>query len=248
MKFTIALALLITSQTVLAAPYYRFWRGSKLPQMPEQSYLATMAKDFLPLAPKLFPHLQSYLVAVPATGLGVDEVALLAYTNEEDYVRGRATAEGRAYGDAHWDIFERQNSVSLVPETLVGKLTSNKAYDLLKTDLNWGKGHTTFFIGKKKSSISTQQFSTGLDAHVRTVRQGFVPMGLKGYVILVTEDREYALMNWESEAKASKAFSTKFGNNVSTEASQLMETLQWSPLTKFQNSIQRNKAYYVETK
>lgn len=247
MNMIFALALLIVSQSVIAAPYYRFWRGEKLAQLSETTYMKSMAKDFLPMAPKLFPHLESYLVAMPAVGTGVDEVALLAYTNEEDYVRGRATAEGTAYSNAHWEIFERATSSSLVPEALVGKVTANKSYDLLKTSLDWSKGHSTFFIGKKRGSLSTEKFLAGLDAHVREFRQGFKSLGLKGYVILVTEDREYAWMNWESEAHATKAFATKLGVKVRADAGELMETLQWSGLTKFGNSLKRNQAVFVKT-
>jgi hypothetical protein len=248
MNMIFALALLIVSQSVIAAPYYRFWRGEKLAQLNETTYMKTMAKDFLPMAPKLFPHLKSYLVAMPEVGVGVDEVALLAYTNEEDYFRGRATAEGTAYSNAHWEIFERATSSSLVPEVLEGKVAANKSYDLLKTTPDWSKGYSTFFIGKKRSILSTEKFLAGLDAHVREFRQGFQPMGLKGYVILVTEDREYAWMSWESEAHANKAFATQLGAKVQKDAGELMEMLQWSGLTKFGNSLKRNHAYFVQTK
>ena len=158
MKIMTTLLLLVTIQSVSAAPYYRFWRGQKLTQLSEKTYMDKLMKDFIPQAPKLFPHLTSYLVAVPPAATGIDEVALLAYTNEEDYIRGRSTSEGAAYGDAHWELFERENSKSLVPKVLDVKVEANQAYDLINKNVDWAKGVTFFYMGKKKSHLATVDY------------------------------------------------------------------------------------------
>lgn len=248
MKRLLLLTVLLTTQSVIAAPYYRFWRGEKLKQMPEITYMNRMAKDFVPMAPKLFPALDSYLVAIPPKGLGVDEVALLAYTNEEEYLSGRSTQEGRGYSDAHWELFERENSKSLVPGILDDKVEANKAYDLLNTNPDWSQGETYFFMGKKKDNLSTVDFLSQVDKHVRSVRKGFSPVGMKGYVVLITEDREYAWINWDSKASADKAYASAFGKSAMAEASQLMDILQWSTTSKFENKLKRGGAVHVNTK
>lgn len=247
MKIMTTLLMLITIQSVSAAPYYRFWRGQKLPQLTEKTYMDKMMKDFIPQAPKLFPHLTSYLVAIPPKEIGVDEVALLAYTNEEDYIRGRATAEGTAYSNAHWELFERENSKSLVPKLLDGKIEANQAYDLINKDVDWSKGTTFFYMGKKKTHLTTAEYLKQLDSHVKKVSKGFRPMGMKGYVILITEDMEYAWINWNSEESAKKGYASPFGINVMNEAAGLMDIIQWSQTSKFNKKLLRSDAYHVTT-
>lgn len=245
MKSSLIFTVLLFSQTILATPYYRFYRGVKLPQLQENAYLKEMAQNFVPLAPQLFPHLQNYLVAIPANKTGVDEVALLSYTSEEAYIQGRSTAEGRAYGDAHWTVFEQSKSGSLVPEVLK-TIEANKAYDVLQTDVDWSKGYTTFYIGEKLPNLSPESFLQGLDVHVKRVRSYFSRAGLKGYVIITTPDREYAFMNWESKRHVDYAFSKPEGKIVLGEANRLMKTLNYTESGWFQGKLLRDQTYTVK--
>ncbi len=246
MKTIFLLALLGLTDAALAQRYYRFFRGVKLQQLPESAYLGNMARDFVPLAPRLFPHLENYLVAIPARETGVDEVALLSYTSEEAYLRGRATPLGKGYGDAHWTVFEQSESGSLVPEELRGPLQANRAYDLIGKKLDWSRGYTNFFIGEKKAGLSSEAFLRGLDQHVRKVRHFFRGAGLLGYVIIATPDREYAFMNWESKSHADYAMAHPAGKLVRAEAESLMKTLNWTVSERFQGRLSRNQTYTVK--
>lgn len=73
-------------------------------------------------------------------------------------------------------------------------------------------------------------------------------MGMKGYVIIVTEDMEYAWINWDSLANAKRAYGSDFGINVVNEASEMMRTIQWTRTTFFKDNLFRNKAYFVKIK
>lgn len=246
MKLITALTALLIIQTASAAPYYRFWRGEKLRHLNESRFMNILARDFMPQAPKLFPHLESYLVSVPPIGTGVDEVALLAYTNEEEYLRARNTPEGRGYGDAHWEIFERETSKSLVPKPLIGRIEAENAYDVLNRDVQWEKGATFFYMGERREGLSTSHYLREIDKHVKAMRKEFGGRGMNGYVILVTEDREYAWMNFDSENQAKRLFASPAGRRLSHQAGSLMKTVLWTKNEAFKRRAARGGAYTVK--
>jgi hypothetical protein len=132
--------------------YHRFWRGIPRTDIEEQSFLAVLNGRFIPQTvevgrgrgllayqPLLVPKGHEW-EAIPG------EIALVTYESEKAYRAIRATPEGDAYARAHWDIFKREGSSSVVPVPFEGKVEAGKAYDLHPEFRDWQLGRTVVRI------------------------------------------------------------------------------------------------------
>jgi hypothetical protein len=234
-QILILAALLVQSTLALGAEtanYYRVWQGFKKQDLSEIQFVGALP-SFLRSTTQLYKDsLNQYLVGVPPfdkPNYIPDEFALLAFGSETSYQAIRATPEGQAYGESHWQIFDKSRSGSLKLESeLPGFLSSGKAYNALGKPNDWKSGTTGFFIGLRKANLSSDEFLRKLSQHVRLAASSLKPLGLKGYIIIVQDNYEVAYMNWSSEAAMKRAFEMPAGQRVAQDASSFLETLQWS--------------------
>lgn len=235
------LGLLITiSQVTFAAPnagYYRVWQGFKLDTLSTAQF-QNQLPDFMNATTSLYrDSLNQYLVALPPIHkpeFVPDEFALVALPDEETYRAIRATPEGKAYSEAHWQIFEKSKSKSLPLDTQIpNPLVAGRSYDLIGGSNDWGTGSTTFFLGLRKHGVSNEQFLKRLSEHVQLVAQSLQPLGLRGYIVIADDNYEAAYMNWVSTEAMNYAFTTPEGKAVASDAAAILDTLQWTPQVAF---------------
>lgn len=220
--FIIALA----SDGVWARPYYRFWRGWKIPQRSGQAYsYEQFAQDinqvFIPRTVAYGSHgaLISYLPVLPATpaetsalrtqGIDLpDEVALVVYDTLENYTSLRNTEEGRSYADLHRVYFdmdavsERSKSRSAVPEEYVGAVALSHAYDLLASSANWREAPlrretTRFVLRVKKPETSDAEYLREVTFHFNQLRENAESLGLVSVVAFVDPKYWMEYQTWE---------------------------------------------------
>ena len=241
MKFLLLLLTLPSlGRAAETAGYYRVWQGFKKSEFSSPVFQERLPAFMNATVAVYGSLLNNYLVVVPPSEKPAfipDEFALVALRSEADYQRVRATPEGKAYGESHWELFARENSksapyVNYFPAE-PNSLESNKAYDLVGAPVDWQAGHTTFFLGLRKGFLSRTAFLARLSQHVKLAANSFRSMGLKGFVLIAHEDYEAAYMNWESKEAMLAAFGTAAGANVQKDAAEIMDTLQWSEAEAF---------------
>lgn len=254
MKYGLTFTIfLLFAQQLYAAEignYIRIFRGFKLPTL-SQSDLLTKLPTFMNRTTELYGVvLNNYQVALPPTEhpeFIPDEIALLTYSSEEDYMRIRNTDEGRAYGAAHWEIFNRETSRSIVPESMERipeSLETRKAYDFSGKKIDWSQGHNTFFIGLRKNKFSAERFLERLRFHVTLAQAAFSGLGLRGYIVITDDNYEMAFMNWDSEKNMLRAFDTLNGARVAQDAQEIFDSLQWNGNSKFNGTSIEADHYY----
>ncbi len=246
--------LLIFTQLALAASdagYFRVWQGFKLPHLSNSAFNNSLP-SFMNTTVSLYGEvLNQYLVAVPPSykpDFIPDEFALIALTDETSYREIRATPEGQAYGESHWQLFDKSISKSLplsvdIPDTL----ESNQSYNLISEPTDWTKGVTTFYLGLRKSNLPANLFLKYLSDHVQLATLFLKPMGLRGYIVIANDNYEAAYMNWESEEAMNQAFSSEDGKLLAADAASIMDTLQWSPNSYF-NGFNVSSDMFYKTK
>lgn len=177
-----------------AAPFYRFWRGWKLDNIQRPQFEACLNNGFLSTTVRvgagrgLIGYLPVLLPDTQSAHNVPDEIALVIYTNEKDYNFIRSTPEGKAYGDLHWTLFDKnKGSKSLQPEVYNGKLESEHAYDILQSNVDWRKGHGIFITSKITGDITP---------YINSMRSEFSRKGLVSYLVLVQGNILYEYQLW----------------------------------------------------
>ncbi len=219
------------------ANYYRVWQGFKQPDLTTSQFLSRLP-EFMNATTQVYGNvLNQYQVAVPPETkpqFVPDEFALISLPDEAIYREIRATPQGTAYAESHWQIFDKTNSKSAPLDIVVPEiLESGHAYNVLNARNDWSSGTTTFFLGLRKSGQNPQQFLKKLSEHILLVAKTLKPLGLKGYIIIADENYEAAYMNWTSPEEMNQAFTLAQGKAVATEASTFLNTLQWTPEISF---------------
>lgn len=225
-----------TSCASSSAGYYRVWQGFKRTDMDVATFNQKLPA-FMTATRDIYKGvLNNYLVALPPEqkpSFVPDEFALVAIRSEQDYKEIRATSAGQAYSEAHWTVFNKENSKSAPYSSVIPKvLEHNQAYDLIGQAIDWREGHTTFFIGLKKEAYSSEQFLTWLASHTQEVAS-LKSQGLNGYIVIANDKYEVAFMNWSSKAARDLAFSTDVGQKVRAESAQYMDRLMFKEATPF---------------
>lgn len=246
----LALALNSPAQAT-EATYYRFWQGFKKADLTHAQFLNGLP-DFVTKAPSLYANygLSNYIVLMPPSqkpSFIPDEFALLAFDSEQSYRAARATPEGKQYGDDHWTLFDKNISKSADMLSFTGGITSlqpNAAYNIIGKPVDLAKGVTFAFVGLRKPEISKPNFLRAMASHVRLVAKTLGPKGLKGYLILATEEYEIAYMVWESQAHADAAFASPEGALVQADANKSLNLLIWKKAASYTGgSISDNEVY-----
>lgn len=218
-----------------AATYYRAWQGFSKPGMSRVEF----TEKLTPFMQKTFDvyrngELNRYIVVVPPANKPSfipDELALVALTSETAYKATRSTADGKAYADAHWELFDKSTSKS-APMVNYFKdrpkqLQNNTSYDMIATPLDWTTGHTVVFIGVRKNELSINEYLNKLQNHIENVSVKFKNQGLNGYIVIANENYEIAYINWESKAQMEKIFASPEGKAIGDEAGEIMNVLMW---------------------
>jgi hypothetical protein len=220
----------------LAAPkagFFRVWRGFRRPDLDDRSFLAKLA-PFMKATTDLYGRelLSNYLVALPPEKRPAQvpaEFALVALESEAGYRAVRATPAGQAYTEAHWELFDRENSKSAaLVMGLPERLEAGTAYDLSLEALDWREGENLFFLGTRKAGFSEEAFLARLRTHLDLVVRELRPLGLRGYIVLAEGGYEAAFLNWESEEARLRAFEGAAGPRVMADAAEFMDGLQYS--------------------
>lgn len=243
LKWTILAPLMIAASIASAAPtagYYRVWQGFKRSSVTTEKFNDNLPA-FMNWTVSLYGEtLNQYIVGMPPVekpSFIPDEFALIALSDEASYKKIRATTEGQAYGEAHWQIFEKETSKSApLNISIPAALVPGQSYDMIGTPVNWNGGYTVFFIGVRRSDVSVENFLSHLAEHVIFVTETFRPMGLTGYIAIANENYEVAYMNWESKEAADAAFDTMLGDAVRKDAEAMMTFLQFTELKPFNGS------------
>lgn len=229
------------------ANYFRAWEGFKKSDMsPEQ--LNMVLPPFMQSTVTVYKQkLNSYFVAIPPAKKPAyvpDEFALIALVSEAAYQTVRATPEGKAYGESHWTIFDKDKSKSAEQKPSSSpQLESKTVYDFSPKPLDWQTGHTTFFVGTRKANITAADFLVHLRKHIELTRKSLENKGLlRGYVVVVNENYEAAYLNWKSQAEMDKAFAGDAGKAVGTDAGTFMDMLMFEGSQKFRGVPENAKA------
>ena len=241
-------------QLKTGVPLYRVFRGVRRSDVAPEVFLKDLDNRFIPAAPKTHSKngLVAYLPAIPPLNIptGIpDEFAIVMYESPDVYQHARNTPEGKAYGDMHWEIFDRDKSKSVTAvslESTNGQMVADTGYDVLQRPTDWQKGHSTFFVGLRLDSVPPSEFLPRLTQHVHRVKNTFGSMGLEGYIVVATENYEVAFMNWRDQTDADRAFATPEGNTIAAEAQGLMKPLQWATASDFKGHIQPGQVVNVK--
>lgn len=157
---------LLLAQTAEAAPFYRVWRGVGRSDLSRAQVDEAVRSRLAPMTTEVGAGrgLVGYIPGIPRQAAGAaDEVALVVYESESAYRSIRTTPQGRAYGDLHWDIFDRQKSGSLVPEDYREEAKLGKAYDLWRRTPDWRAGAVRVTVAQRIEGISDARYIRGIE-------------------------------------------------------------------------------------
>lgn len=233
-------------------PLYRVFRGVKRADVSTTAFLADLGKRFIPAAPKTHAKngLVAYLPAVPTAKKAAflpDEYAVIAYESADVYTKARATPEGNAYSELHWELFDKaaSKSVTAVPLDPTGQVQADVAYDVMQQPTDWQKGHSAFYVGVRKAGVPAAAFLSRLSQHVALAKREFAPLGMDGYIVVATADYEVAYTHWTSAKAADAALGTVGGKRVVADGQGFMADEQWAPTTAFSGTVKPGQAFNV---
>jgi hypothetical protein len=207
------LGSLIASFDSQAASYKRFWRGYSRPDLSSQQFVADVNNKIIPATRELFSKpsgLESYqpvisnMQASSHSPLVAAEFALLQYEAEDTYKKFRETPEGVAYGNLHWEMFDRTTSKSAVVEAYSGAVAATHAYDLLGQDIDWKTAHTYFTIYTRDSDTSEVEFLKVVENYLDETRSQASDYGLQALIVLVMNDHIAVYEAWEKSTSRSQ--------------------------------------------
>lgn len=224
------------------AEYFRVWQGFKKPTLTNDQFLKELP-SFMKDTVELYNErgLNNYLVVIPPANRPdyiPDELALVALTSEAEYSAIRNTEEGKAYSARHWDIFNKDNSVS--SKTFIDyqadppeKLVSGATYDMIGESIDWSQGYSLVYIGTRQKQLSTEQFLGRLNKHIVLSQETLKPLGLNAYIVLANENYEVAYMNWKSKEAHDAAFARDDVKAVFSDASTMLDLLMYQEFSPF---------------
>jgi len=154
------------------AAYYRFWVGYKKEDVTQDHFQNGLNSSFFGETIRVGKGkgLISYQPAIlDGKGGKPSEVALVAYESVAKYNEIRNTPAGKAYGEMHWDYFDKTKSKSAVPEEFHGSLEDGHAYDLFPDFSSWKNAKTFVKVSKTKNIVS----DSALVGHLVAVSGGY---------------------------------------------------------------------------
>ncbi|MEZ4813824.1 MAG: hypothetical protein R3A80_01280 [Bdellovibrionota bacterium] len=211
MKNILVALLFLGAFTAEAAPYYRFWRGFKKPELTTKDFNKAIEDVFVEATVEngAGKGLVAYIPGLPNKAEDIalpDEVALIVYESKEKYDALKATSMGKAYTNLHWDYFTRapQTEGDPVPENIsksavpipftreIARLENGVAYDLFNSDADWKSGAVKLRFFKRNSSETLELES------IRQIQKDYAE---KADAYLVLADTEYLMIYelWKNE-------------------------------------------------
>lgn len=125
-------------------------------------------------------HLAAYLPAVVPTarpdGLP-DEIALVFYRTQQDYMNASLAAGGRAYSLFHSAVFNLDPDASLsgFPAAFSGRLAQDAPVHLFSEPVDWQRGFAQVFVGARRPATNPYVFLNGVEIFasrlLKTVRR-----------------------------------------------------------------------------
>jgi len=191
------------------APYYRFWRGWKLPALSDARFLEGLNDVFVGATVEVGKcrGLVSYQPALPPSPADrgeegaylPDEIALVAYRSEGAYRAIRATPEGERYSNLHWDYFDRDKSRSLVPGPFTGTAALDRAYDLRQSGADWQRGFSVLRIWTRKPGVDDERYLEHASQYLVRLQRGYPRDLLLSTLALLTDRYLIEYLLWPNE-------------------------------------------------
>jgi hypothetical protein len=169
-----------------AAPFYRVWRGYQRADLTRAQVDEAVRSRLGPMTPAVGAGkgLVGYVPAIPEQAPGAaDEVALVVYESEQAYRGIRSTPQGQAYGDLHWEMFDRKRSSSLVPEIYFEQVQIGKAYDLWGSNPDWQRGAVRVTLALRREGTSDSQYIRAIERLLDEVVSYNRAMGFEALVV-----------------------------------------------------------------
>ena len=185
----------------VTADAVRVFRGWKVRSLPQNVFLEKLSTIFMPMTLQMqrLYGLTAYLPAVLPEKKDSplpDELALVFYRTQRAYHEAKRCVGGRAYGELHELVFEMGKSKSQFPELFAGKIEVDKAYHLFAKSVDWQKGSTRLYVGKRRSEVGENIFLDGVTRIARGVQSN--PGSLDGVIFCPANDW---VAWWERSAK-----------------------------------------------
>lgn len=238
-KHTLTLAIAFIALQIAEldaqAGYFRFWRGEKLESIDHTVFKNRLNENLLPATGALFQQNSGLVAYQPYMFTSAhdihyglpSEVALLEYTDEATYAAYRATDAGKAYGDLHWNLFEKTKSGSLVPEAYLGMIQTNHAYAITAPNQSlWENGITDVRVYFRDSRFNEADYLKSIQTHI-AFTSGFSPLA---YFVLVDTNYVLEYVLWSNLESRTAAERTT--DEVYNPATQQMETVYYDTLSE----------------
>lgn len=235
--------------------FCRFWRGFRKDGSSAAEFQKRLATEFMPATvatPGKF-GLRAYLVVLPPEdhpAFVPDEIALVIYGSEAKYREMNSNPEGKKYQESHWDVFQRGPSGSLVPQPFSGSVgelpEKGLAFDLLEKPVDWQAGHSLFIMSFRRPGIGTSDFGNNISMYIRSMRAAFPACGLRGCLVLVTDQSVMTFMNWESRDAMESAAASPDGKAIARAAGKILETHMQATAREFDGTIRSGEFVRVK--
>lgn len=194
--------ILSTALPAYASTYFRFWQGAARENLSNQQFLDGLNQVLLPATGRL-KHtaalLKSYQPVVISPTLAQrfglpSEVALLSYDNEDSYRRYRETPEGKAYGDLHWEMFEKSLSGSTVPTDDAFVISVGSSYIWSGRHADWSEGAAYFQILARSPGMEEARYIPA----IRNYMESLSAAGARSLIFVVNKDSVLIYSLWEN--------------------------------------------------
>ena len=112
-------------------------------------------------------------------------------------------------------------------EKVTNTVNTRTLYDatVFQRTPDWIGEYITLFIGKKREGFTSPDFLSRLTDHVTKVRNVLGDFGLRGYLLMATDNVEVAYQSWKNKDIADAAFSSPEGQALITEVGTWMEPI-----------------------
>lgn len=237
------------------ANYFRVWQGFSK-NTPEQ--MLSVLPAFMTATVDLYVKnkaLSNYIVIIPpkeSPHYIPHELALVALSSESDYRRIRETAEGKAYSDAHWDVFNRENSKSAPLKKIADlkseeALISNTAYEILPTPINWAQGVNHIEIRTRREALAPDVYLKNLKSRLQRIQEFGSYVGVQGCIVIANENYEVIYTNWKSQKDFKAAPRKKSWDDLLTVTQADSELLMAQQTKKYKSKspVDFGQAYHA---
>lgn len=204
-----------------ATPYYRFWRGHKKPELSSHNFQNGLNTQVIPKTIRLGSGkgMIGYLPAIPSKNgpKGTpEEVALLIFKSKSHYKNYLSSEEGKKLGEIQWSLFRKGLSNSKAPERFKKNVKIGRAYELLKSNHDWSKGHTVLTTRVKRRNSESSEYLKSIESLLIGSRS-YQDKGLWQMIILVSDELTYAYTLWDSKQSYNRLKKTQAYVNLITK-------------------------------